>query len=218
VTHQFTYVNTRHGLPLAFDVHWKLSDPQPFADLFSFGELADEAVPVPALAPAARALGHEHALLVACTHRIAHHFDRTILIDLCDIDLLTRRLGPAAWERVVALATGKRISKVTLRGLDLASNLLGTSIPGHVRQALASSSADEPTSGYLSEGFRKVDVLKADLRALGWRDRFTLVREHLLPPPSFVLRSAGQTRPALLPALYLLRIARGAHAWFRPLR
>jgi len=39
VTHQFTYVSTRHGLSLAFDVHWKIADPQPFADLFSFDEL-----------------------------------------------------------------------------------------------------------------------------------------------------------------------------------
>jgi Uncharacterised nucleotidyltransferase len=226
VTHQFTYVSAQHGLDIAFDVHWKVSDPQPFADLFSFEELEGEARPVPALARAARVLGDEYALLVACTHRIAHHYDREILIFLYDIDLLARRLDVSGWDRVVEMARAKRICHVTLRGLDLASNLLGTPIPKPVRSALADDSTtsrgDEPTSVYLDGGLRKIDILRADLRQLKWRDRLRLIREHLLPAPAFVLRSYGQTRreilPVILPILYLIRIVRGASAWFRPLR
>ena len=226
VTHQFIYVSAQHGLDIAFDVHWKVSDPQAFADLFSFEELEGEARPVPALARTARVLCEEHALLVACTHRVAHHYDREILIFLYDIELLARRLDVSGWDRVVEMARAKRICHVTLRGLDLASNLLGTPIPKPVRSALADDSpgsrGDEPTRVYLDSGLRKIDILRADLRQLNWRDRLRLIRGHLLPAPAFVLRSYGQTRreilPVILPLLYLIRIARGASAWFRPLR
>lgn len=218
VTHQLTYVSAQHGLHIAFDVHWKLSDPQAFVDLFSFEELEREARPVPALARAAKALGDEHALLVACTHRVAHHYDREVLIDLYDIDLLARRLGGRAWDRVVTMATAKRIRQVTLRGLELASSRLGTEVPDRVRRELSSPTAQEPTTAYLATGLRKIDILRADLAQLGWRGRLRLLREHLFPSPAFVLRSFGRTQPLLLPALYVIRIARGASAWFRPLR
>lgn len=221
VTHQFTYVSSQHGLDLAFDVHWKLSDPQAFADLFSFEELEQDARAVPLLGRAARTLGDEHALLVACVHRVAHHYDHEILIFLYDIDLLARRLGPPAWDRVVAMASFKRIRRVTRRGLDLASTLLGTPVPDRVRLQLDGSSSvagDEPTGTYLNAGLRKVDILRSDLRELGWRGRLNLLREHLLPAPAYVLRSYGQTRREVLPLLYLIRILRGASAWFRPLR
>jgi hypothetical protein len=225
VTHQFTYVSPQQGLATAFDVHWKLSDPQAFADLFSFEELDREARSAPALAGTAKALGDEHALLVACMHRVAHHYDHEILIFLCDIDLLARQLTDSGWERVVKMARAKRIRQVTLRGLDLASSQLGTPVPPAVRAALgsfASSAAggagEEPTGAYLTDGLRKVDVLRADLRELSWHGRVRLIREHLLPPPSFMLRSYGQPWPGFLPLLYLIRIVRGAAGWFRPLR
>jgi hypothetical protein len=224
VTHQFTYVSAQHGLEIAFDVHWKLADPQAFADLFSFEELEREARPVPALARAAMTLGDEHALLVACMHRVAHHYDHDILIFLYDIDLLARRLDRSAWDRVSAMATAKRIRQVTLRGLDLASTLLGTPVPSEVRAALggtgspAGSPGDEPSSAYLASGLRRVDILRSDLRRLGWRGRLKLLREHLLPAPTYVLRSYGRTRRETLPFLYLIRIVRGASGWFRPLR
>jgi hypothetical protein len=218
VTHQSTYVSARHDLAIAFDVHWKLSDPQAFADLFSFEELERDAVAASSLTSTAKVLCDEHALLVACTHRVAHHFDREILIYLYDINLLARRLGAPAWDRVVAMATSKRICGVTLRGLALTSDLLGTPIPHNVRTALGTPSEHEPTGAYLAGGLRKVDVLRSDLRELGWRGRLRLIREHLLPAPAFVLGSFGQTRRVLLPLLYLIRIFRGANAWFRPLR
>jgi hypothetical protein len=218
VTHQFTYVSSRHGLSLAFDVHWKVADPQAFADLFSFDELNREARPIPSLGTAAKAFGDAHALLIACTHRVAHHYDREVLIDLYDIDLLARQLDAAGWDRVAALASAKRICQVTMRGLALATTRLGTTVPDRVREALSRSTGDEPTAAYLAADFRKVDILRADLAALRWRDRIHLLREHLFPNPAFVLRSFGRTEPLLLPALYAIRIARGASAWFRPLR
>ncbi len=218
MTHQFAYVSSRHLFQLAFDVHWKLSNPQVFADLFSFSELDDDAIRVPALGPHARTLCDEHALLVACTHRVAHHYDRELLIDLCDIDFLARTFDEGAWRRLASLAAGKRIRGVVLRGLRLTSDRLGLSIPADVEETLAATDEAEPTAAYLADGFRRVDILRHDLLGLGWRGRLRLLREHLFPNPAYMLRSFDNARPALLPALYIVRIARGARSWFQPLR
>lgn len=218
VTHQMTYISPRHGLQIAFDVHWKLSNPQPFADLFSFEELERESVPLTALGPAARTLCDAHALLAACVHRVAHHYGRDILIYLYDIDLLARRLSGEGWRAVVSNAESKRICQVTRSGLERASSLFGTVVPGLVTRALTDAPDAEPTAAFLADGFRKFDILRADLRQLSWLRRLTLLREHLFPAPAFVLRSYQKTSPVLLPFLYFARIICGATAWFRPLR
>jgi hypothetical protein len=219
VTHQFTYTTTSRGPQMAFDIHWKLADPQVFANLFSFDELDREAVIVPELGAKAMALSDVHALVVACVHRVAHHYDREILILLYDIDLLTRRLSLAEWNEVTRVAAEKRIRAVTARGLDLAVRLLGSPVPPAVADALARTSDLEPSAAYLRADLRKIDVLLSDLRQLkNWRQRFTLVREHLFPPPAYMLRSYGQRRPLLLPFLYLHRILSGARGWFRTIR
>jgi len=217
VTHQFTYISGRHGLQLAFDLHWKISDPQVFADLFSFEELDRDSRAVPFLGRSARVPGVAHSLVIACAHRVAHHYDREVFIDFCDIDRLARSLDDRGWAHVVTLAQVKQLRRVTLRGLTLASDRLGTPVPAQVLEELAGSGEAEPTAAFLTAGLRKVDVLRADLRELGWSDRLKLIREHVFPSPAFVLRSYGKTHVAWLPALYLLRIARGAGRWFRPL-
>ena len=219
VTHQRTYLRTTCGVESAFDVHWKIADPQAFADLFPYAELRRAAVPLPALGPHAIAPSEVHALLIACAHRVAHHYDDDTLIFLCDIDVLARRLGSTDWDRVVALAAQKRMRAVTARGLDLARRLLGTPIPDDVHPALDSARGSETTAAYLDPGLRRVDILWSDLHALGsWRARVKLLREHIVPTPDFIRRSYGATSTIVLPALYIHRVLRGIGKWFRPLR
>jgi hypothetical protein len=63
---------------------------------------------------------------------------------------------------------------------------------------------------------RPVDVLISDLRSLPtWRQRTRLVREHLFPPPGYVLQHYGARSAALLPAYYLHRLVAGAGRWLR---
>jgi len=135
-THQFTYHIVVRGVRLEYDIHWKIADPHVFADVLGFDELARESVPLPALGARARAIGDAHAWLVACTHRVAHHFDRDWLLFLYDIDLLSRRLDEAAWSRLVTLAQEKRIAAVCARSLALAMARLDTPVPAGVRDAL----------------------------------------------------------------------------------
>ncbi len=57
------------GIAHNIDLHWRISDQQSFAWLFSFAELAAAAVPVPALNRHALRLGNAHALLLCLLHR-----------------------------------------------------------------------------------------------------------------------------------------------------
>jgi hypothetical protein len=219
VTHQFTYGSTASGVPTQYDVHWKIADPQVFAEVLRYDELARDAVAIAALGPAARAIGDVHALIVACTHRVAHHFDVDDLLFLYDVDALARRLDDCAWDAAVALASERRVRAVCARGLGLSEQLLGTPVPVRVKQALTAPSADEPTAAYLAGGLRRVDILRSDLESLsGWCARARLLREHVLPSPAYIRASYGRRSALLLPALYVHRIVRGAFRWFRPLR
>lgn len=219
VTHQFNYRTMSRGICLEYDVHCRLLDPEVFSGLLSYDELAGAAVPVPPLGPAARSIGDVHALIVACTHRVAHHYDTDSLLWLYDIDLLARRLDERGWNEITALASERRIRQVCARGLGLAAGLFGAPVPAEVLAHLTSAHEIEPTAAYLRPHLRRVDILRSDLHALGgWRVRAQLLREHLLPAPRYILATYGQTRASLLPALYVHRILRGAFKWFRPLR
>jgi hypothetical protein len=219
VTHQFTYIRMAHGIRDEYDVHWKIADPQAFADVVTYDELAARAVPVSSLGLDARAIGAVHALLIACTHRVAHHYDRDTLQFLYDVDLLSRRFDAGAWNEATAIASEKKIRAVFARGLGLAEDLLGTPVPQHVTSALAIAAGErEDSADYLRRDLRRVDILRSDLKVLGWSARVRLLREHLMPPPEYMLASYGTRRAALLPALYVHRIVRGAVKWFRPLR
>jgi hypothetical protein len=220
VTHQCRYAAVRQGVEIAYDVHWKIADPHAFADLFSYAELRAEAVRLP---------GHDvhvpspvHALLVACIHRVAHHYDTDALFLLCDLDLLARRLTDAEWKRVEILAGEKQVRAVCARSLQRARGQLGTPVPAWVGPASAGGlAAGEPTVRFLAPGLRRVDMLASDLRALDtWGARVQLIRQHVFPSPGYLLgRLPSRSRlwVPLLPALYVHRAIRGFAAWMRPL-
>lgn len=217
VTHQQTYEASVGGIVQRYDVHWKISDPMAFADAFTYDELEREAEALPQLG-SAKTVGDVHALLIACAHRVAHHFDSESLLWVCDIDAIARSLSDAAWDRFTEIAVAKQLRDVCTRGLELARRRFRTPLPDAVIRRLSSGGHVEPSAAYLRGGLRRVDVLTSDLKALGWRNRIALLREHLFPEPSYILQRYGQRRAALLPALYIHRIVRGAVAWFRPLR
>ena len=74
VSYQQIFVRRMPGpLSHVLDVHWRVLNPQRFAGLLSYDEIAAAAVPLPALGPGARTPAAVHALLLACVHRLAHH-------------------------------------------------------------------------------------------------------------------------------------------------
>jgi hypothetical protein len=206
----------RHGVRHAYDLHWKISIPQVFANTFSIDELAAGAIPVPRV-DGIRAIGPLHALLAACIHRVAHHHGRDRLIWLYDIHLLGERLSVPEAEELVRLAAEKQITAVCERGIALAQKTFGTRCPARLLEGLRIAegrSGGEPSAVYLQPRLRKVDVLRSDLAALpSWRARGRLLKEHVFPPAAYMREAYGVKSLAWMPALYAWRFARGARRW-----
>jgi hypothetical protein len=217
VTYQFhSQLIDRYGVRHLYDVHWKIANPQRFADAIGFDDLAEAAVPLAPLGPHARGIGRVHALWLACVHRAAHHYDRDALVWLYDVHLLMGTLDAGGAARFVSLAERTGVRRICLRALRLARDLLGTTIPPSVLASLEAAPADEPSAMFLGPGVRKVDVLIDDVRVLqGWRPRLTLLKEHLFPDAAYMKGTYASGSPAPTLWLYARRILNGAAKWLR---
>jgi hypothetical protein len=221
VMYQVPYVKTdRRGVQHAVDVHWKISNAQVLANVLTIDEIRAEAASVAALGQGARAAGSVHALLLACIHRAGHHgpaVNEERLIWLYDIHLLAEALDVAEQAAFVDLAKAKQLTAVCTDALALAERCFHGRAAREFSQRLmrAGSAKHEPSAVYVAGGMRKIDVLRSDLGALGWRQRIKLLREHVLPPRAYMRQVYGVSSPVLLPFYYVWRFARGASAWWR---
>jgi hypothetical protein len=216
VMYQACYVKRRHGVPLhVVDLHWKVANPQVFADLVSYEELSASAVSVPLLGPGAWGLSDVHALLVACVHRVAHHYDPATLIWLYDIHLIASRLSPEAWGTFEELCQQRGVAQVCRRSLDRTSAAFATALPRFARGAehLGAPETEVATAAFLQPR-RHVDQVVGDLRALrSWRDRARLVSQHVFPSASYMRHRYAPSSSAPLAVLYVRRVLHGAWKW-----
>jgi putative nucleotidyltransferase-like protein len=218
VTHQFQYHRTnRYGLTDVVDLHWKVANPQIFAEAFTFEELDADAIPLSALHANARGPSDAHALVLACVHRVAHHDNSDRLIWLYDIHLLADAMNAACREKVAGVADAKRLRSVCAHGVAHARARFATTAPRDWLDRLEAIREDrEPTAAFLQNGRTKMDILISDLRTLpAWRPKVRLIREHLFPPVAYMRRAYGSVNPILLPFTYVHRIATGVGKWFR---
>jgi hypothetical protein len=223
VTYQVPYGRTDHrGLPHTIDVHWRVSNPQVFAAAFTIEELRARSINIDAFGKFARAAGPEHALALASIHRVAHHSDEDRLIWIYDIHLIAEGLSAPQQDEFVNVARAKHLTAVCAAGLTQAQEKFrgrgAAALVARLRESL--SDATTPTRDrseiYANGRMRKVDVLISDLKALnGWRPKMKLLREHVLPPASYMRQTYGVTSTSLLPVLYVWRFVRGAKAWWR---
>lgn len=208
----------RRGVRHTIDVHWRVSNPQVFASVLTIEELRMRATMIPALGGAAQAVGSAHALALACIHRVAHHSDEERLIWIYDIHLVSERLAAAEQEEFVNLAQAKQLTAVCADGLALAERrFLGRGVASLLaRLGMQSTTTRERSEIYVAGKMRKIDVLVSDLKALeGWRPKMKLLREHVLPPASYMREVYGISNSALLPFFYVWRFVRGARGWWR---
>lgn len=204
------------GINHFVDLHWRVSNTRLFADALSFDEAWSSSTAVSAIDPPARTLGVADALLLACIHRVAHHQDALDLLWLWDIHLLAGGLTAETGEAFVSRAERTRMRAVSVRGLELARDRFGTRIAADVLARLKTAGPVEPTARFVGGHLRMIDVVRADLGTTGrWRDRATLLGEHLFPSREYMRAIYTQCPSALLPIAYVDRIVRGAPKWFR---
>jgi hypothetical protein len=213
--HQLPFAKTdKFGVIHRLDLHWKISTEAMFADVLSFETLAEAAIPVPRLGPHARTAGHIHALLLACMHAVMHHRNEERLIWMYDMHALATRLPTANFARFAELAVAGGVATVCAHSLTLVRARFGTPIPTDTLARLRAPRDAEATSVYLRPARRWRHELVSNLRGLNhWRDRRRLLREILLPAPSYMLDAyglpPGSRGAVLLPLLYLHRGVRG---------
>ena len=205
-----------HGLIEHVDLHWNISNARVFADAVGVEELQARSVALPALGPHGRVLARADALLLACVHRVAHHFDTVSLLWLWDIHVLVSALTSDEAQQFIGLATRSRMRAVCARGILLAAEYFQTAGAAPLAAALAAGAvADEPSARFMASR-RTVDVVLSDLRHAGnWPGRARLLTEHLFPPRAYMGARYPRWPAPLLPAAYIYRIVRGAPAWFR---
>jgi len=215
----------RFGIDHVLDVHWRVSNTQSFSQALDYEELSLRSVHLAALGKHARGLAAADALLLACMHR-AHHFHSPYWVDgmarsggdrliwLYDIHLLVNAMSPRALGAFVRLAETKGMRTVCSDGLLRARQCFGTRIPDDVLLPLASKEPAEASAAHLREG--SIRHLLTELRSLPhWRDRLSLVGEHLFPPSDYMLEKYAATNRVRLPMLYLQR---GIHGTWKRIR
>jgi len=206
----------RHGVAHAFDVHWKISNLQALADRLTWQELWRCRTPVAALGSSAVTVDAVHALLLALVHRAGHHPGSRNLLWIYDLHLLASRLRAAEVLRVQEIADARGLGQVVADGLSLVRDQFGNRTVDPVIDALRAREV-HPDDAMLTQGsWTQARVLRLDLDALpNWRARGRLIREHLLPPSSYMRARYGVRSRFLLPGLYVWRALLGAPKWLR---
>ena len=203
----------RFGIMHALDVHWSISTQAVFADVLTYDELLADARRVPTLGAHAREAGRVHALLLACIHPAMHHQNDERLLWSLDIHLLASSLSDADWTALARLAVDRRVAAIVARGLDGAQRTWRTHVSEAVRSTL-DAVQPEASARYLAAGRSWRHELVENLTHLPtWRSRVRLLREIAFPSPTYMTRSYGVDgafAAALLPALYMHRLASGA--------
>jgi hypothetical protein len=139
-----------------------------FSRILPWERLAAEARPCAAFDTGATVLSPPHALLLACLHRVAHHFDPPTLIWVYDIHLLASSMSEDETARFVRLAVDGGLAAICARGLGLAQHHFRTTLPAAFDHLVPAG--DEPLAAYMDQGFRPV-VARTPLSAVPIRAR-----------------------------------------------
>ena len=211
VSHQFACARTdEHGVWHAFDLHWKLANPQVFANLIGYDLLDSTRGAVPALGPHARVPSPvDLPLLAFVQHRSdPRHLSRVIAAN--------NVVSAAFMVGAAGAGIGLRALGFTIPQLFLYTAILNTIVCVYIFTVIPEFLMRfiiwmlVHTVYRVSQ--RGLDNLLVDLRQLpGWRDRLRLIVEHAFlrrkhavalqhhaaPAPGALRAPAGQRRLAL---------------------
>jgi hypothetical protein len=204
---QFLYHRTLGpGMVHDVDVHWRAAAPLVFSDAVDTAAVYRDGMALPAFGPTARGPSLPDALALACVHVVAHHWPDGSLRWWHDLFLLAGRLDDDGRHRFAAAATRGRYCSVAIAAIARARSVFPSPALDAALDRLRSAGAvDEPSAALTSPHRRGIEDFLLDLRVAGWRSGTALVREHLLPPPTY-MRLAFAGRP--LPMAYVERLVR----------
>ncbi len=211
VTSQFHYVDGETGGGHTYDVHWRIADPAVFRRLLPFSEVRAHAVAIDVFGANGFAPSIPHALVMAAVHRVAHHANSDRLIWLLDMRLLLRAASSDHIDEFCLLADAAGVNAICHDACVRTADMFGdVDVPALL--ARRGASACEPTRAYLNAP-SPLKRIWLDLQALGWRDRAAFLREHVLPPASYMQATSPSRAP--LPWKYASRLALGLRDWIR---
>jgi hypothetical protein len=218
ISYQATFVAADSaGRPV--DLHWRLSNPQAFADVLTVGEIFDAARELRAPTLPARVPSTIHALVIALIHRVSHHAGSRRLIWDRDVVELSAQMGAGDWMAFVAFArerslTGLFLQELT-RALSSGPRVVSAGIEDVLRELRIDAAND--TGPLLREHPTRAGEFVANIRALrGWRQRAALLVQHCLPPRRYMRDVYAPASRAPLPVLYVRRMLAGAWKYCRP--
>ncbi len=195
------------GVGHAIDLHWRLSNVQLFRSCLEWNELWSSRVSIPALGPHASGPSLEHALILACIHRLAHHARSPRQVWLDDIDRMCGLLDNETWSALTASACSRGLGAAVAASLQDASAACGTTVPARVFRDLQAPGATSPeVARFIARPRTRLGVALADWRQLRLRDRITFIRDHVLPPPSYIRDRYEVTSPVAVAWMYARRI------------
>lgn len=199
------------GNEQVLDVHWQLSNRHAFSHKLQWHELINNCEPVNKLGPNARAPNSVYALLIACMHLAGHHHNQERLIWLVDIDLLVNCLSSQELKQFRSLVIDKGLNEICQSLLSRTAELFDNTAALQLAQQFDQTGrSNDPSALFTDPDISEWRRLLSDMKSLpNWQQRSLLVREHLLPPTSYMLKRFQTENHWLLPWLYLKRLIQG---------
>lgn len=154
-------------------------------------------------------------MLIACLHPFAHHVRTAPLKWAVDVCRLAQTIDEAQADAVLSRAKAGGVEMLVRKALHDAAALAPVSgqIPFFAPSRLGPAIPVE-ADPWLDDRRDEANDALDDLRALRrWRDRVRLIREHVLPPASFMREVYGDSSSWMLPWWYVHRILHGAGRW-----
>lgn len=128
------------------DLHSRLINAAAYADIFSFEELWQASINLPAMEGTLRGLSPMHAFAHACLNRaLDMQIGEPDLLKLrYDIHLLMSGMDDDAWAHFLAMVSDKRIGGICLRTIIDTMATFGTTLPDGMLEALMHVAENEP--------------------------------------------------------------------------
>ncbi len=221
INSQMCYTGPKASLQhSSFDIHWMISNnDRAFSRRFSYSQLVEKAVNVPALGNNAWTLCPVDALIVACFHRAGHYaHDGDRLIWLYDIHLLSEALSAEEASDLCRKARKLSVVSLCVDAMVTAQSWFGSMLASPLELLLQEDPGVEYSTFLLQPG--RVGSIRnkavQDLKSMDtWPQRLRYLFQNVFPPPSYMLWRYNRKKKIALPRLYLQRLVDSARIFLR---